>query len=932
MPDLRDRLAAALSPRYVVERELATGGMGMVFLGHDPTLGREVAIKVLPPEHATAVAVERFLRETRLLAQLAHPNIVPIFEAQHSGQLLWFVMPRIRGDTLAQRLASGPLPAGDVVRVGADLLKALEHAHANGVIHRDIKPSNIFVDGEQTLLADFGVASLNASQSEALTGTDQVVGTLGYMAPEQRFGGHVTERTDIYALGMTLFEAATGKRWDRVDATSSRVWRSLPKPLGRALRGALHHDPERRWEDARAFRRALGATGSFPSSRTLALVAVAGIIVVAGVLARGPRSAGPIPRQRAAIVILPFRNGPAALGTALANHTSLSMEFARVHLLQFSNVNQMTFDSARRVADRVVTGELYIGSSGADSISVSVYGSDGQILSVVTIAGDARSASTWGHAIADSLVRRLFPSQLPELRQLAGTHPNGAALDAYAEGQQLFQQGQWHEAEERFARAEQIDSSLVPAIWQKLITRQWQALPWKDELARLAARVKSGPGPLAGLVAAQLEPDLELRLARYDSLVGQYPHGAVVREMQANELFSRGPLIGRPLSEGIEAFRRSALEIPELDQPNTYTQTVWGAVRLGQEDLARDQLRLRKAPSGDQWTNLLWLAVNGRFRRWLAVPVREFTLRTSDSARRKTLARAVRMGLDLDIPLDQLAIGAYLESHAETNRQRANALAAQSTALLLLGRPLEGGVDVAGIGAQRLAGRVNLLFDGVDGVFNFADILGVAVGRRLIKWQFPLKDGWWILKLGHERGGLLFELALPIKVERFQVEQLFQGSARLVFPLRVGALGEAQEVLAIPLQTALQRRNLRLELFEQIGRASDLPEVGPQFVGILSGHPVKNRRLKARQHAINASSKFGQARRDEVSRAGRGSDRRPKVAGPDQGGPIRVTGRRAGEAVRFVGRQPRLRSDSWRIGCGFGSGRFDGGLRSWFRR
>ena len=264
MPDLRDRLAAALSPRYVVERELATGGMGMVFLGHDPTLGREVAIKVLPPEHATAVAVERFLRETRLLAQLAHPNIVPIFEAQHSGQLLWFVMPRIRGDTLAQRLASGPLPAGDVVRVGADLLKALEHAHANGVIHRDIKPSNIFVDGEQTLLADFGVASLNASQSEALTGTDQVVGTLGYMAPEQRFGGHVTERTDIYALGMTLFEAATGKRWDRVDATSSRVWRSLPKPLGRALRGALHHDPERRWEDARAFRRALGATGSFP--------------------------------------------------------------------------------------------------------------------------------------------------------------------------------------------------------------------------------------------------------------------------------------------------------------------------------------------------------------------------------------------------------------------------------------------------------------------------------------------------------------------------------------------------------------------------------------------------------------------------------------------------------------------------------------------
>ncbi|HEY8062605.1 MAG TPA: protein kinase, partial [Gemmatimonadales bacterium] len=104
MHDLRDRLAAALAPRYIVDRELAAGGMGVVFLGRDPVLGREVAIKVLPPEHATAIAVERFLREARLLARLAHPHIVTILEANQQGGLLWFVMPLIEGDTLAARL------------------------------------------------------------------------------------------------------------------------------------------------------------------------------------------------------------------------------------------------------------------------------------------------------------------------------------------------------------------------------------------------------------------------------------------------------------------------------------------------------------------------------------------------------------------------------------------------------------------------------------------------------------------------------------------------------------------------------------------------------------------------------------------------------------------------------------------------------------
>lgn len=687
MPELRDRLAAALAPRYLVDRELATGGMGMVFLGRDPTLDREVAIKVLPPERASAVTVERFLRETRLLAQLTHPNIVPIFDAQHTGELLWFVMPRIRGETLAQRIAGGPLPPAEVVRIGRGLLRALHHAHTHGVIHRDIKPSNIFVDGDHVLLADFGVALLDGSGSETLTGTDQVVGTLRYMAPEQRSRGEVTESSDLYALGVTLFEAATGRRWDQVDPTASTTWRPLPRSLGRALRRALAPEPARRWRDADAFRRALVARR--PQGRhPLLFVTSAAVVVGLGILgARVTRTPVAAPGQRAALVILPFDRTPA--GVDLARYASLPIEFSQVGVLPSVNVNRMTFDSARRVADRIVTGEVHIHGGGRDTLAVTVRGADGTALQLLRIPGDSGDPGAWGLAIADSLVRRLFPTEVMDFRQLAATRHDRDALDAYAEGQRLFQSGQWREAEERFARAERIDTTMVQATWHKLIARQWQALPFKQELARLAARVGPGRGALSGLLAAQLEPDLDRRMARYDSLAAAYPNDPMVREMHANELFSRGPLIGLPLARGIEAFRLAAEEIPQLNQANTYMQTVWGAVRIGNEPLARAQLRRRHAPAGDQWGEMLWLAVNGRFRRWLAVPAREFMLRTADSSKVATLSRAVRIGLDVDDPLDQLAIARYLEHRPSTDRQRSNALAAQATALLLLGRPLD---------------------------------------------------------------------------------------------------------------------------------------------------------------------------------------------------------------------------------------------------
>lgn len=685
MPDLLDGLATALAPRYLVERELAAGGMGRVFLGHDPILGRAVAIKVLPPEHASAVAVERFLREARLLAKLAHPNIVPIIDAQHRGELLWFVMPLIRGDTLATRLLRGAMPWREVRRLGLDVLSALAHAHAEGVIHRDVKPSNIFLEDGRAVLADFGVALLDTGSDDTLTSTNEVVGTARYMAPEQRIGEEATARSDIYSVGITLFEAATGRRWNPhvVKAT----WRTVPRIIRGPIRRAVAYQPAERWSDASSFRRSLRRPRLIPAP-ILALAAIV-LIGLGGAAIIGAGRATTVAPSQASLAILPF-TGDDSLGTQLARLTSQPIEFLPVRSLNFRRARVISFDSARRVSAAVVTGTVARKSATVGELHLQVSDSAGVLLQDFHVPGDPSDLVSWGRAAADSLVSRLFPIQVSELRQLAGTYPNRFALDAYARGKELFQRGHWPEAEEKFAEAERLDSGLVQASWQRMIARQWQGLPYTDGLIRLAARSTPMPQPYPRLLEAQLEPDLEKRLQLYEALVRDFRDDATVRQMAANELFGRGPLVGHPLSEGVNAFLRSALDIPDLNEATTYTQTIWGAARLGEESLAREQLSRRPSAKGDPWTGILWLAVNGRFRRWLAAPARGLMLRFADSSEILTLHRAVRMGLGVDDPFDQDAIARFLERKSTSDEQRASALAAQATALLLLGRPFAG--------------------------------------------------------------------------------------------------------------------------------------------------------------------------------------------------------------------------------------------------
>jgi hypothetical protein len=215
--DLREQLQSTLGDAYLLERELGGGGMSRVFVAHEASLGRKVVVKVLLPELAAGVSVDRFHREIQLAAQLQHPHIVPLLAAGESNGLPYFTMPFVVGESLRARVARGELPVGEAVHILRDVVSALVYAHEFGVVHRDIKPDNVLLSGGVAVVTDFGVAkavsvSAEAQQHTSLTSMGVALGTPAYMAPEQATADpNVDHRVDIYALGVVAYELLTGR-------------------------------------------------------------------------------------------------------------------------------------------------------------------------------------------------------------------------------------------------------------------------------------------------------------------------------------------------------------------------------------------------------------------------------------------------------------------------------------------------------------------------------------------------------------------------------------------------------------------------------------------------------------------------------------------------------------------------------------------------
>jgi serine/threonine-protein kinase len=217
MGELRESVQEALGSTYTLGRELGGGGMSRVFLARDASLERQVVVKVLLPELASSVSLQRFAREVRATATLQHPHIVPVLSFGHtSGDVPFYVMPFVPGETLGERLLRGRVPFVVTVQIMGDVAKALAAVHDAHLVHRDVKPDNIIVCGGAAVVTDLGIAhAVGAARGDAvdvrLTSTNTSLGTPAYLAPEQAAGDAVDARADVYSWGVVAYEMIAGQ-------------------------------------------------------------------------------------------------------------------------------------------------------------------------------------------------------------------------------------------------------------------------------------------------------------------------------------------------------------------------------------------------------------------------------------------------------------------------------------------------------------------------------------------------------------------------------------------------------------------------------------------------------------------------------------------------------------------------------------------------
>jgi serine/threonine protein kinase len=592
----------ASGDRYEVQSLIGRGGMGMVYLGVNRELGSRVAIKVLHPDTTRDdQRLARFRREAALSAQLSHPNIVPVFEFQHTDDMAYLVMPYVDGVPLDQQLRrDGPLPRADVQRLIEQIGSALQYAHNKRVVHRDVKPSNILLEQEsgRWMLTDFGVAHVEIEGITELTNTEATIGTLSYMAPEQLGGSkHVDGRADLYSLSLVACETLLGERPERdgpdeVAQTILTRCRGVNQSWVRALVWPLAAARDERPPSVAVWVTKLKGA-AVRRRRRLAVGITAAAILLAGSWALttlGPTT----PYRNPVIAVFPFEvtsSNENTNATELDSVLTLGVtrQIQTLPGLEVINENAVRAALARRYgagrpshdnllalaqsleANEVVIAQAGVTAAGSLSVRMQVFDPEsGREIAGADVVGPMDSL----HALVNDAVGQTFAARLAAT--LSGTPapslPAGPqAVVAYFRGDRAFRRGALDEAIDQFDRVIEADPDFPPARLKRAVALIFRARPTAAgaeirSALELAAAERAGLDPVSqrlldAMIALMGDGDIVRGDRILRNIVGEHPD-AIDARFLLGALQARFPTV---MHASLEEARRNIREVTLRD-------------------------------------------------------------------------------------------------------------------------------------------------------------------------------------------------------------------------------------------------------------------------------------------------------------------------------------------------------------------------------
>ena len=681
-------LRRALGRDYRLDQVIDMPGEDVVrALARDLSLERPVELVALRPEATTDARTSAFLEWARLLARVNHPNVAGVYRAEVLRGVPCVAVEHPDGERLAARLRHSPLRTDEAVRLGRDILRGLEASHAAGVARPGLRADAIIRTPERAVLVDLGRA----------------------------LAGPATAESDLHAAAALLYEAVAGHPWNPVG--SADAWRPVPRRLRPVLRRALASRPADRWPDAAALRRELESLVESPRRWPSAAVAVCGAALAAAGLggwALWPHasrwlclaSPGPVPRE---VALLPLEGagdpGADTLGFAVANIVQYTLDdlpgLERTpwrEVVRYWERQARAVDGAEAARDLKVHWAAHgLLTRRGDSLRVrlTIYDEQGARRSLPELHGSIEALA----ALADTVGVQLLGSVAPELEPLYAPLPDLApvplgALKAFFQGEAAFARDEWELAARNYEVSIGEDSSFALARWRLANVRRWQRRPSQFDLRTFYQQHGSRLRPLdRALVEALLESDVRRRIARLESAVAMAPRDAYARFLYAEELFHRGPLVGRPIAvAGSEMGKVIALDSSFAE---AYNHLFAIQLRAGHRAEARRILDLRRcvalrsAPGDLDKVQWLTLAYDERFLRWRGALRRRYLAWWGRPAALAEVAHVARLGVPwFDLPATQIALDRIiLERYASTDSARASARTGMALGLMALGRP-----------------------------------------------------------------------------------------------------------------------------------------------------------------------------------------------------------------------------------------------------